>query len=97
MTKNAALSEYVAKMKKFRVAEKRIVELESDFVLAEQSINDLTAACRKQAGQIADLLDALKDLADGLAVHHPESAHDWKAYHTARAALEAAEGKQVTL
>ena len=27
--------------------------------LAEQAINDLTATCRKQAGQIADLLELL--------------------------------------
>jgi uncharacterized coiled-coil protein SlyX len=81
-----------------------IAELESNFALAEQSINDLTATCRKQAAQIADLVENLQyvssaapDCYGTLDDHETiEVTMTVKAIKDIRAALEAAEGKQVT-
>jgi 4-diphosphocytidyl-2C-methyl-D-erythritol kinase len=71
-----------------------IAELESDFALAEQSINDLTSTCRKQAGQIADLVDALKKARSHLNSCTMGDGGDL--YVIMDAEIEAAEGKQVT-
>jgi hypothetical protein len=71
--------------------------------LAEQSINDLTSTCRKQAAQIAALVALVGAL--NTAVCHIERMNETAPDRTMtpeselknmRAALEAAEGKQVT-
>jgi hypothetical protein len=65
--------------------------------LAEQSINDLTSTCRKQAAQIAALVDVLNAAICHIermnetatdAAMTPESELEYM-----RAAIEAAEGK----